>query len=76
MTFDCLCPRLVLHQQGEENIMLGLTLKYVFITALTTGTFLSFHENYWTYAIYPVAIVWGMIALGLTLERLERNKAN
>jgi hypothetical protein len=56
--------------------MLGTTLKYVFITALTTGTFLSFHDTYWTYAIYPVAIVWGMIALGLTLERLERNKAN
>jgi hypothetical protein len=54
--------------------MLGTTLKYVFITALTTGTILSFHDTYWTYAIYPVAIVWGMIALGLTLERLDREK--
>jgi hypothetical protein len=53
---------------------MGTYLKYVFITALTTGAFLSFHETYWTYAIYPVAIVWGMIALGLALERREREK--
>jgi hypothetical protein len=54
--------------------MLGLTLKYVFITALTTGTALSFHETLWTWATIPVAIVWGMIALGLTLERLEQER--
>ena len=52
--------------------MLGTYLKYVFITALTTGIVLSFHETYWTWAIIPVAIVWGMIALGLALERRER----
>lgn len=54
--------------------MLGTYLKYVFITALTTGIALSFHETYWTWSAIPVAIVWGMIALGLTLERLERER--
>lgn len=54
--------------------MLGTYLKYVFITALTTGTVLSFHETLWTWALIPVAIVWGMIALGLTLERIEHSK--
>jgi hypothetical protein len=53
---------------------MGTYLKYVFITALTTGIFLSFHDTYWTYAIYPAMIVWGMIALGLALERRERGK--
>ena len=61
-------------QQGEENRMLGTYLKYVFITALTTGTVLSFHETLWTWALIPVGIVWGMIALGLTLERMEHSK--
>ena len=54
--------------------MLGTTLKYVFITALTTGTVLSFHETLWTWALIPVGIVWGMIALGLTLVRLEQER--
>lgn len=54
--------------------MLGTYLKYVFITALTSGIVLSFHETYWTWSAIPVAIVWGMIALGLTLERLERER--
>ena len=54
--------------------MLGTYLKYVFITALTTGTVLAFHETYWTWAIIPVAIVWGMIALGLTLVRIENTE--
>lgn len=54
--------------------MLGTYLKYVFITALTTGLFLSFHDTYWPWAIACAGIVWGMIALGLTLERLEQDK--
>lgn len=54
--------------------MLGTYLKYVFITALTTGLVLSFHETYWTWSIIPIAIVWGMIVLGLALERREHNK--
>jgi hypothetical protein len=54
--------------------MLGTTLKYVFITALTTGLFLSFHDTYMTWAILPAVIVWGMIALGLTLERRDRER--
>jgi hypothetical protein len=53
---------------------MGTYLKYVFITALTTGTFLAFHDHWWPWAIIPVSIVWGMIALGLALERREREK--
>lgn len=54
--------------------MLGTYLKYVFITALTSGLVLSFHETLWAWSLIPVAIVWIMIALGLTLERLDRQK--
>lgn len=54
--------------------MLGTYLKYVFITALTTGTFLSFHDHLWPWAIIPASIVWLMIALGLSIERWERER--
>jgi hypothetical protein len=53
---------------------MGNYLKYVFITALTTGLFLSFHETLWTWALIPVSIVWVMIALGLAIERREQNR--
>lgn len=51
-------------------------LKYVFITALITGTFLAFHDQFWPWALIPVSIVWGMIVLGLALERKERQNNN
>jgi len=56
--------------------MLGTYLKYVFITALTTGLFLSFHNTLWPWAYIAVAIVWGMIITGLALERREREREN
>lgn len=54
--------------------MLGTYLKYVFITALITGLFLSFHNTLYPWAYIAVAIVWGMIITGLALERREREK--
>jgi hypothetical protein len=44
-------------------------MKYAITTVLITGVFLSFHDTYWPWAIIPAGIVWGTIALGLTLER-------
>ena len=52
----------------------SLYLKYVFITALTTGILLSFHETYWAWSVIPAVVVWGMITLGLALERWENQK--
>lgn len=54
--------------------MLGTYLKYVFITALITGVFLSFHSELWPWAYIAVAIVWGMVVTGLALEHREREK--
>lgn len=44
-------------------------MKYAITTVLITGVFLSFHDTYWPWAIIPAGIVWGLIALGLSLER-------
>lgn len=54
--------------------MLGTYIKYVTITALITGVFLSFHEHLWPWALIPASFVWIVIALGLTLERLDRER--
>ena len=38
------------------------------------GLLLGFHETLWPWAFIPAGIVWGMIVLGLELERREQKK--
>lgn len=44
------------------------------LTNILVGLVLSFHETLWPWAFIPGVIVWGMIVLGLEIERREKKK--
>jgi hypothetical protein len=40
-----------------------------FVGVLLLGTVLSFHATLWPWAVLPLAIAGGMLAVGLMIER-------
>jgi hypothetical protein len=44
-----------------------------FIGVILLGTVMSFHNTLWPWAVLPLAIASGMLAVGLMIER--NNKA-
>ena len=42
-----------------------------FLTIFMLGVLVSFHEHLYGYALIPLAICAGMIALGLAIERRQ-----
>jgi hypothetical protein len=40
-----------------------------FVGVLLLGTVMSFHDTLWPWALLPLAIASGMLAVGLMIER-------